>query len=646
MTRLRRVRLLVTAAAVLGSVLTSTSAHAQTSSSVSPLVLESQTPWVGAGGTFQIRIAAPPPQRVAPNDLEYAVSIHPSSPSRNAFAATLTTRATTAALAVVVTAVPEAPADETGAVTLDVGVQDPTLPRDPKRIGLRGAGVYPVAVELRTVGGAVHARLLTHLIFVPTTPTGPRLAVGVVVPVRAPLALQPNGEDELAPRDVTAITNAARTLATLPAPGVLLAPSPETLAALLRGGRPTQDAVAALRAIAASHTIIPSPFVPTQASAAPERDREVARDRGRALVSQAFSPAVLTDIAVVEHGGDDRVVGELPPRLIVTDSVLQPASLRFTTAEPILVRRSTSRTITAPALLADKGLAAHLTNRASPVLSAHHLLADLATVYFDSPGRFRSIVVLPSDEWRADAAVLAPLIAALASSPILEAAAPERLFALATKKTRPKTRILVTPPLPSSLPDAFTSVRRTVESLRLVMADAPATLQNLDDRMLIAESAAFSPSERRSYVSRLSSAITAERRQFQLPKGGSLTLTSRRGAIPITVRSSAGYPARVLLQVASDRLKFPGGDTRMMLLTRHDTTERFNVQSLGSGAFPLRILLKSPDGKVLLSQTRLTVRSTNASGVGVALSVGAGVFLLAWWYRSSRRRRALPAGAA
>jgi uncharacterized membrane protein YbhN (UPF0104 family) len=102
----------------------------------------------------------------------------------------------------------------------------------------------------------------------------------------------------------------------------------------------------------------------------------------------------------------------------------------------------------------------------------------------------------------------------------------------------------------------------------------------------------------------------------------------------------------VLLQVASDRLKFPGGSTRMIRLTRHDTTERFTVQSLGSGAFPLRILLKSPDGKVLLSQTRLTVRSTNASGVGVGLSVGAGVFLLAWWYRSSRRRRALAAGAA
>jgi hypothetical protein len=643
--RLRRVCFVFAAVCAIGGGLTTTGAHAQRSSSVAALVLQSQSPWVGAGETFQIRIATPPPQRVAPNDLEYAISVHPSSPSRNAFAATLTTRATTAPLAVITTPVSEATTDETGAVTLYVGVQDPTLPRDRTRVGLRGAGVYPLAVELRTVGGAVHARLLTHLIFVPTPPTGPRLAVGVIVPVRAPIALQPDGVDRLAARDVTAITNAARTLATLPTPGVLLAPAPETLAALQRGERPTEEALVALRALGGSHTIIPSPFVAAHSSATPEADSVASRARGRALISSAFGAAAFTDVVVVENEGDDRLVGDLPKRLVVTENVLQPATLRFTTAEPILVRRASSRTVTAPALLADKGLAAHLTNRASPVLAAHHVLADLATVYFDSPGRFRSIVVLPPETWRVNAAVLSPLIAGLASSPILEAAAPDRLFMLATKRTTPKTRVLQAPPTSSSLPDNFASLRRTIASLRTVMADAPAALQSLDNRLLIAQSAVLNSSERRRYVAGLTAALTEERRKFQLPTGGSLTLTARRGAIPITVRSSAAYPARVLLQVASDRLKFPGGSTRMIRLSRHDTTERFNVQSLGSGAFPLRILLKSPDGKVLLSQTRLTVRSTNASGVGIALSVGAGAFLLGWWYRhSSRRRRTLAAG--
>src|SRR5438045_31099 len=69
-----------------------------TASTVKSLTLQSQTPWVGAGGTFEIRIAAPPAQTVAPTDLEYAISVHPSSPTRNAFAATLTSRPTTPTL--------------------------------------------------------------------------------------------------------------------------------------------------------------------------------------------------------------------------------------------------------------------------------------------------------------------------------------------------------------------------------------------------------------------------------------------------------------------------------------------------------------------------------------------------------------------
>jgi hypothetical protein len=295
-------------------------------------------------------------------------------------------------------------------------------------VNLRGAGVYPVAVELRTVDGSVRARLLTHLIFVPETPTGPRLAVGVFVPVRAPVALQPDGNDVLAPRDLAAITNVGRALANLPSAGVLLQPLPETLAALLRGNSAaSRDAIASLQAIAGTHTIVPSPFVPTQAAATSETERAASRDRGRALINAVFgATAPVNNIVVVDDAADDRLVGDLPKQLVVRDAALQPATLRFTTAEPINVRRSASRAA-ALSLLAEAGLTAHLKNGASPVLAAQHLLADLATVYFDSPGRYRSIVVLPSTTWRADEKVLTPLIAGLSSSPILEAANPERL---------------------------------------------------------------------------------------------------------------------------------------------------------------------------------------------------------------------------
>jgi hypothetical protein len=172
------------------------------------------------------------------------------------------------------------------------------------------------------------------------------------------------------------------------------------------------------------------------------------------------------------------------------------------------------------------------------------------------------------------------------------------------------------------------------------MVDSPDLAQSFTDRLLIAESSSLDASARRAYVAGLTKALAEERRKFLLPTGGSVTLTARRGGIPVTVGSLAHYPAHVLLQVASDRLKFPGGSTKAITLSHRNTTQRFTVQSLGSGAFPLRVLLKSPDGRVVLGESRLTIRSTNASGVGVGLSLGALLFLVIWWIRHHRGVRA------
>ncbi len=240
----RRLVIAAVVAVLVCAPLPSAVAQRTTTTRVSSLVLTSQTAWVGAGGTFSLRLAPPPPQTANPSDLEFAVSVHPASPTRSAFTRTLSARPTSAPLAVVTTPLADAPSDDTGAITIDVGVQDPALPHDRARVGLRGAGVYPVVVELRSVGGAVHARVLTHLIFQPAAPNGPKLAVGMVVPIRARLSLQPDGTDRLTATDASAIAAVAATLATLPTEGVLVDPSPESLAALQRGERVVDRAAA------------------------------------------------------------------------------------------------------------------------------------------------------------------------------------------------------------------------------------------------------------------------------------------------------------------------------------------------------------------------------------------------------------------
>ena len=84
-----------------------------------------------------------------------------------------------------------------------------------------------------------------------------------------------------------------------------------------------------------------------------------------------------------------------------------------------------------------------------------------------------------------------------------------------------------------------------------------------------------------------------------------------------------------------------------MELARRNTTERFEVVARTSGAFPLRITLESPDGNLVIGRARLTVRSTAASRVSLAVSASALLFLIVWWgrhiVRGRRAKRLVPA---
>jgi hypothetical protein len=51
--------------------------------------------------------------------------------------------------------------------------------------------------------------------------------------------------------------------------------------------------------------------------------------------------------------------------------------------------------------------------------------------------------------------------------------------------------------------------------------------------------------------------------------------------------------------------------------------------------------VRSENGDLALQEARYTVRSTVVSGVGIIITIGAGLFLAVWWithWRKSRRR--------
>ncbi len=148
------------------------------------------------------------------------------------------------------------------------------------------------------------------------------------------------------------------------------------------------------------------------------------------------------------------------------------------------------------------------------------------------------------------------------------------------------------------------------------------------------------PSQQSLVLHNTDLAVKAQFAQLQVAGDQSITLTSQRGRVPVTIISSAPYPVTATLTLSSDKLLFPDGQTQNVTL--HSNTNNFyvNVETRASGLFKVGVTLYSPTGGVVLSSGQVSVRSTATSVVGIILSVGAVLVLVVWWLRTSRKRRA------
>ena len=115
-----------------------------------------------------------------------------------------------------------------------------------------------------------------------------------------------------------------------------------------------------------------------------------------------------------------------------------------------------------------------------------------------------------------------------------------------------------------------------------------------------------------------------------------VTLTDREGLIQLVFSNDTGLPAEVLLVMRADRLVLPDApDGTMHVRLEPDITRvELRVEARSSGDAPLDIRVTSPDGRLAVAETRVAVRTTAVSGVGVVLMVGALAFLAVWWTRT------------
>ena len=172
---------------------------------------------------------------------------------------------------------------------------------------------------------------------------------------------------------------------------------------------------------------------------------------------------------------------------------------------------------------------------------------------------------------------------------------------------------------------------------------------SLDQVLLCSGAAEFDDATRASYLDGARSTLHNQLSLITAPNQVVVTLTSSQARVPLSINNALDYPVKVALRMSSVKLEFPEGSTQTVELAPSQPTRiEIPVQTRASGSFPLEVTVWSPDGAVSIAATRFTVRSTAVSGVGLALTIAAGLFLVLWWgrhFRNARRAKRLVASS-
>lgn len=666
------------AAALLLLALTGSPATAQepTGPTGTHLTLLAQTVWVGPNDTVLSRVKV----RGAPENARIQIILHTKVGSRDGLVATHDG----SSLGGHQLWQPPVPLDSfaplaDGSVdaTLAVGFSDGKDVTTGRAI-VTDPGVFPV--EIRVLEGdndRVLAQLVSYAVRLPAvldTPAPLPLRVATVLPLQATpssatsegTAVEPTARERAAAL-VLALAANPGTTEQLP---VALAATPEVLASLVASPTPgdprlVSDLVGELGA----RPVIQQPYVALDLATwtadpnlVTSLDGLLARGK-EALTSLAHRPDdprlwvelpsnqrnPLTPASVdwLQQHGIEQVV--LPETDLVA---LNGNRFTRTPGRPFQLQTATS---TVQALTIDPQLQSDFAGGGA--LGANRVIADLAVAALDLPSEARGLVLVPPTD-DPDATTLHAVLNLLRvptagpdSAPLVAASNLEDLFALPPADAagdgrdsgETLVRQLVDPTPAESLGDfpthfAITS-RRAADLIRMLGRDGPLTR---DAQRRLDDSAALGlpPATRTRLLDMVDGQINSIVARVSLPEHQTITLTSRSAVIPLTIRSALDAPATVVLHLdSSERLEFLDGDTQTVQLTGDVTHLRLRVRTRTPGDATLRMRLTSPQGELLLAESRYSIRSTAVSGVGLVISIGALAFLVLWWLRHGIRTR-------
>ena len=411
------------------------------------------------------------------------------------------------------------------------------------------------------------------------------------------------------------------------------------------------------------HQFLSAPFAPVSAAGLVDSglgsELTMQVSRGAAVlgtgVTHSAATVGLSDLGawVTNDALDSGSIGQLAT-LGYSQVVLPSASVTTppadgSTTEPFSLSTAHGHQVTAITSNAD--LSARFAGSAgTPVLAAHQLLAELAQIYYEKPNDStpRMVVAVAPNGWKDNPTFVAALLSGLVDNPIIEPVTTKTLFATfgPAAACRDGCRLQSTASGAALPVAAIRAQRQRITGFASAVRGAQARLISVElgDLVLASQSEDLRPAQQDALLRNTGAALNAQLSQLQVAGDRTVTLTSQQGTLPVTIVSSTTYPVTGTLTLTSDKLLFPNGTTEWtqpVSLVLPNNVVDVKVRARASGVFKVDVSLRSPSGGLELSNGEVEVRSTATSVVGIVLSVGALTVLVVWWFRTSRKRRAL-----
>lgn len=317
---------------------------------------------------------------------------------------------------------------------------------------------------------------------------------------------------------------------------------------------------------------------------------------------------------------------------------------------PLPIRRVREGAELVTAFVPDPYIEAYLRRGSDgPVLAAQRILAEVASVYFEVPAMpERGMLIAPPPGMAFPGELVDALGERLSRAPFVRSVTLSRLPDLVASEPALVRLGYPEEARQRELPPAYTAqqanARRALGSLAGVLEQPDGLPTRFDALLLQATSTAYRGDRQpagRSLMRAVSSTVSRLYSSVRVLDSPPVTLTSVEGQLPVTVRSTADVPLRVLITLRTSRYEVDGGPTREVVL-EPDSTQilTFGLRAVTpGGTSPIQVVVSDMEGIIDLATGTVVVRSTAFSGVAVAITAGGAVFLLLWWAREARRRR-------